>query len=233
MRAVEQAFVERGCPKVNLLVRSTNAAVLDFYRRLGYAADDAIPLGKRLIPDSPSPARVVSVSLNHTHAFSKPLATDINLLEGEGVEGDAHCGVTVKHRSRVRQDPTRPNLRQVHLLHAELFAELAAKGHGVSPGALGENIATSGIALLDLPTGTELRLGESAVVRLTGLRNPCVQIDRFQAGLMSAVLDRRADGALVRKAGVMGVVVRGGTVRPGDSIGIVLPDGPLVPLERV
>ena len=178
-------------------------------------------------------AKVVSVSLNRAHEFSKPLASEITLLVGQGVEGDAHCGVTVKHRSRVKQDPTQPNLRQVHLLHAELFEELAAKGHTVLPGALGENITTSGIALLELPVGTELSLGDGAVVRLTGLRNPCVQIDQFQTGLMSAVLDRTAEGELVRKAGVMSVVLRGGIIRPGDSISIALPAKPHVRLERV
>jgi len=179
-------------------------------------------------------AKVVSVSLNQAHEFSKPPASEISLLVGQGVEGDAHCGVTVKHRSRVRQDPTQPNLRQVHLLHAELFKELAAKGHAVSPGALGENIATFGIALLELPVGTELSLGDDgAVVRLTGLRNPCVQIDQFRPGLMSAVLDRTPAGELVRKAGVMSIVIRGGVVRPGDLISIVLPAKPHVRLERV
>lgn len=179
-------------------------------------------------------AKVVSVSLKRSHEFSKSLASEIKLLVGQGVEGDAHCGETVKHRSRVKLDPTQPNLRQVHLLHAELFEELAAKGHAVSPGALGENIATSGIALLELPVGTELSLGDGgAVVRLTGLRNPCVQIDQFQSGLMSAVLDRTAEGELVRKAGVMSVVIRGGIVRPGDSISIALPAKPHVRLERV
>ena len=186
-------------------------------------------------PDISTPmnAKVVSVSLNRSHEFSKPLASEIKLLAGQGVEGDAHCGVTVKHRSRVKQDPTQPNLRQVHLLHAELFEELAAKGHAVSPGELGENITTSGIVLLELPVGTELSLGDGAVVRLTGLRNPCVQIDQFQPGLMSAVLDRTAEGELVRKAGVMSVVIRGGSVRPGDSITIALPANPHVRLERV
>jgi MOSC domain-containing protein YiiM len=179
-------------------------------------------------------AKVVNVSLNRAHEFSKPLASEITLLAGQGVDGDAHCGVTVKHRSRVKKDPTQPNLRQVHLLHAELFEELAAKGHAVSPGALGENIATFGIALLELPVGTELSLGDDgAVVRLTGLRNPCVQIDQFRPGLMSAVLDRTPAGELVRKAGVMSIVIRGGVVRPGDLISIVLPAKPHVRLERV
>ena len=142
-------------------------------------------------------------------------------------------GVTVKHRSRVAEDPTQPNLRQVHLIHAELFAELNAKGFSVTSGELGENIATSGIALLELPVGTELRLGESAVVRLTGLRNPCKQLDHLQPGLMSAVLDRSANGALVRKAGVMGIVLNGGVVRPGDAIHVTLPAEPHRDLERV
>lgn len=178
-------------------------------------------------------ASVVTVSLNHAHAFSKPIAPKITLLVGQGVEGDAHCGVTVKHRSRVRRDPTQPNLRQVHLLHTELFHELATKGYSVLSGDLGENIATSGIALLELPAGTELHLGESAVVKLTGLRNPCVLIDQFQSGLMSAVIDRTPQGNLVLKAGVISVVVRGGIVRPGDPISITLPTRPHARLERV
>ena len=177
--------------------------------------------------------KVVVVGLSRTHAFSKSPAPQITLLAGQGIEGDAHCGVTVKHQSRVKQDPTQPNLRQVHLLPTELFDELAAKGHAVAPGDLGENIATAGIALLALPVGAELRLGDSAVVRLTGLRNPCAQIDRFQRGLMDAVLGRTADGALILKAGVMGIVVRGGVVRPGDAIEVTLPAEPHRPLERV
>ena len=178
-------------------------------------------------------AQVVNVSRSGSHSFSKPVAGAITLLAGLGVEGDAHCGVTVKHRSRVAQDPTQPNLRQVHLLHSELFDELTAKGFDVAPGALGENVATAGIALLALPVGTELQLGASAVVRLTGLHNPCVQLDRFQPGLMAAVLGRTAQGALVRKAGVMAIVVRGGPVRAGDTIRIALPAGPHRALERV
>ena len=176
---------------------------------------------------------IVSVSLNRAHTFSKNVEPQVTLLVGQGIEGDAHCGVTVKHRSRVRQDPAQPNLRQVHLLHIELFEELAAKGYSVSPGDLGENIATSGIALLALPVGTELRLGASAVVRLTGLRNPCLQIDHFQQGLKSAVLDRTREGSLVRKAGVMSVVVQGGVVRAGDSISITMPAKPYALLEVV
>ena len=177
--------------------------------------------------------QIVFVGLSRTHAFSKLLMPQITLLAGQGIEGDAHCGVTVKHQSRVKQDPTQPNLRQVHLLPTELFDELAAKGQAVAPGDLGENIATAGIALLALPVGAELRLGDSAVVRLTGLRNPCAQIDRFQRGLMDAVLCRTADGALILKAGVMGIVVRGGVVRPGDAIEVTLPAEPHRVLERV
>jgi MOSC domain-containing protein YiiM len=177
-------------------------------------------------------ARIVSVSRSGTHEFSKPAMTGIHLLAGLGIEGDAHCGVTVKHRSRVAQDPTQPNLRQVHLLHAELFDELAAKGLPLAAGELGENVTTRGIALLDLPTDTQIRLGESAVVRITGLRNPCAQIERHRSGLLAAVLDR-VDGRLVRKAGVMAVVLEGGIVRPGDALTITLPAGPHRRLERV
>ena len=153
----------------------------------------------------------------------------IRLLAGLGVEGDAHAGVTVKHRSRVRRDPSQPNLRQVHLVHAELFDELRDKGFGVTPGDIGENVTTRGIDLLALPTGTRLRLGDAAMVEITGLRNPCVQLDTFQKGLMAATLDKDANGNLIRKAGVMSVVLAGGEVRPGDPITVELPAGAAPP----
>ena len=177
--------------------------------------------------------RVVSVSLASGHAFSKPCVDAIELIAGVGVRGDAHAGASVRHRSRVRKDPSAPNLRQVHLVHRELFDELATKGFAVGPGDIGENIATEGIDLLGLPTGTRLYLGDEAVVEVTGLRNPCTQLDDFEPGLMAAVLDRTPDGALVRKAGIMSVVALGGVVRPGDSIRAVLPDPPHRALERV
>lgn len=166
---------------------------------------------------------VVSVSSNAVHGFSKAVAPEIRLVAGLGVEGDAHQGVTVKHRSRVARDPTQPNLRQVHLVHAELLSELAPKGFTVAPGDIGENVLTSGIDLLALPRGARLRLGAEAVVEITGLRNPCSQLDKFQPGLMAATLDRDADGGLVRKAGVMAVVLHGGAVRAGDGIELELP----------
>jgi MOSC domain-containing protein YiiM len=178
-------------------------------------------------------AQVCAVHSSRDHTFSKSSAECIQLLAGLGVEGDAHCGVTVQHRSRVAQDPTQPNLRQVHLMHAELFAELASQGFAVSPGALGENITTLGVDLLALPTDTELYIGATARVRVTGLRNPCVQLDRFQAGLMPALLGRAADGRLLRKAGVMAVVVASGPVYPGDAIELRLPAPPHRLLERV
>ena len=177
-------------------------------------------------------AEVLAVSAGATHDFSKPPLPRITLLEGLGVEGDAHCGATVKHRSRVARDPHQPNLRQVHLIQAELFAELAARGYRVAPGQMGENITTRGLDLLALPVDTVLRFG-AAAVRLTGLRNPCHQIDRFQRGLMAAVLDRAADGSLVRKAGVMAVVVEGGTVMVGDTIEVMLPVTPHRGLQPV
>ncbi|MCO6416214.1 MOSC domain-containing protein [Siccirubricoccus sp. KC 17139] len=154
-------------------------------------------------------------------------------MAGLGVAGDAHAGVTVQHRSRVRAGPGQPNLRQVHLMQSELFAELAAKGFRVAAGELGENVTTEGIDLLALPTGAVLHLGEAARVEVTGLRNPCGQIERFQPGLLAAVLDRDAAGGLVRKAGIMGVVLAGGTVRPGDAIRVTLPALPHRKLERV
>lgn len=177
--------------------------------------------------------RVASVSAGRAHDFSKPRHEQIRLLVGLGVEGDAHLGVTVQHLSRVARDPSQPNLRQVHLIHGELHAELAAAGFAIRAGDMGENVTTAGLDLLSLPTGTRLRLGPDAVVEVTGLRNPCVQLDRFAPGLLAAVLDRDAAGALVRKAGVMAVVVSGGDVRAQDLIEVELPDGPHRPLEPV
>ena len=176
---------------------------------------------------------VVAVSISATHSFSKPNVDCIRLLAGLGVEGDAHAGETVKHRSRVRRDPTAPNLRQVHLIHSELHHELQQVGFVVLPGEIGENVTTRGINLLALPTGTVLRLGDEAVVEVTGLRNPCHQLDDFQPGLMAAVLDRDKAGNLVRKAGVMAVVIAGGEVRVGDTIRVELPSEPYRPLEPV
>jgi MOSC domain-containing protein YiiM len=178
-------------------------------------------------------ASVSAVCRSGEHSFSKAVVTYIRLLEGLGVENDAHQGRTVKHRSRVAKDPTQPNLRQVHLIHRELLDELAGKGFAVLPGEMGENITTQGIDLLGLPIGARLAIGAEAVVEVTGLRNPCGQIETFRNGLLSAVLDRDGSGAIVRKAGVMGIVVAGGIVRAGDGIGISLPEPPHRRLEVV
>ena len=176
---------------------------------------------------------VTAVSSNGEYSFTKPNRESITLLAGLGVEGDVHAGVTVKHRSRVAQDPTQPNLRQVHLIHEELFAEVGEAGFTVEPGHLGENITTKGLDLLGLPVGTLLRVGGEAVVELTGLRNPCLQIDRFQNGLLKQVVGRDEAGNVLRKAGVMSVVRTGGVVRPGDLIEVELPAEPHRPLDRV
>jgi MOSC domain-containing protein YiiM len=178
-------------------------------------------------------AVVTAVSRDGRHRFSKHPADSIRLLVGLGVEGDAHSGRTVQHLSRKRWDPSKPNLRQVHLIHAELHDELAEQGFALTPGDMGENVTTRGVDLLGLPTGTTLRLGTDAVVEITGLRNPCVQLDRFADGLMAAVLDRAEDGSVIRKAGVMGVVLAEGEVRVGDPVTIQLPDGPHRPLSTV
>jgi MOSC domain-containing protein YiiM len=177
--------------------------------------------------------RVVAVSRSETHSFSKYNQPAIQLLEGLGVEGDAHAGTTVKHRSRVARDPRQPNFRQVHLIHAELHEELNGSGFNVSAGQMGENITSQGIDLLGLPTGTRLRLGDEAIIEITGLRTPCAQLDQIQVGLMAAVLGRDEQGKLIRKAGVMAVVVAGGLVRPGDAITIELPPTPHRPLEPI
>ncbi|MFR0357086.1 MOSC domain-containing protein [Streptomyces sediminimaris] len=176
---------------------------------------------------------VSAVSSNGVYAFTKPNRESITLLAGLGVEGDVHAGTTVKHRSRMRRDPSQPNLRQVHLIHEELFDEVRAAGFEVAPGQLGENVTTRGIDLLGLPAGTLLRLGEDAVVEVTGLRNPCPQIDGFRQGLLKRVVGRDADGTVRRRAGIMSVVVTGGVVRPGDPVEAELPDGPHRPLEVV
>jgi MOSC domain-containing protein YiiM len=176
---------------------------------------------------------VTAVSCSPTHTFSKQNQERIRLLTGLGIEGDAHLGETVKHRSRVARDPSQPNLRQVHLIHVELHDELQRTGFVVSAGQMGENITTRGIDLLRLPTGTRLHLGGTAVVEVTGLRNPCLQLDHFQAGLMAAVLSHDEHGMLIRKAGIMAIVVAGGEVRPGDVIIVELPPEPHRSLEPV
>jgi MOSC domain-containing protein YiiM len=178
-------------------------------------------------------AHVAAVHRSAGYTFSKPTTRQIELVAGLGVAGDVHAGTTVRHRSRVARDPTQPNLRQVHLIHAELHDELATRGFDVGAGAMGENVTTRGIDLLGLACGTRLHLGDDAIVEVTGLRNPCAQLDRLLPGLMAAVLDRDDDGALVRKAGIMGVVVHGGFVAPGDHIAVVAPDGPFVALAPV
>ncbi len=179
------------------------------------------------------PGSVVAVSRSAEHRFSKQVVTEVRLVPGLGVAEDAHAGATVQHLSRKRRDPAQANLRQVHLISAELLDDLAERGFPVSPGAIGENITTRDVDLLGLPTGAVLRLGATAVVQVTGLRNPCVQLDWFSPGLMQAVLRREADGTLVRLAGVMGVVLAGGAVRSGDPVAVELPDGEPRPLEPV
>jgi MOSC domain-containing protein YiiM len=176
---------------------------------------------------------VAAVSSNATYSFSKPNRDSITLIAGHGVAGDVHAGATVKHRFRMRKDPSQPNLRQVHLIHEELFAEVAEAGFEVAAGLLGENVTTRGVDLLGLPAKTLLHLGDEAVVEVTGLRNPCAQIDGFQRGLMKEVVGRDADGAVRFRSGIMGVVVTGGVVRPGDPVKVELPDGPHRPLDVV
>ncbi|QJB69407.1 MOSC domain-containing protein [Parasphingorhabdus halotolerans] len=176
---------------------------------------------------------VVSVNRDKLHQFSKASGRQITLVTGKGVLGDAHCGETVQHRSRVAKDPSQPNLRQVHLIHEELFAELREKGFAIAPGDLGENITTRNIDLLGLPRGTKLKIGADAIIEITGLRNPCLQLDRFSKGLMQAVLSRDENSQLIRKAGVMAIVERGGTISIGDQINLELPPAPRIALNVV
>jgi MOSC domain-containing protein YiiM len=176
---------------------------------------------------------VAAVCRSPTHSMTKPVAERIRLIAGLGIEGDAHQGATVKHLSRLLRFAATPNLRQVHLIHAELFDELGAAGFAVSAGLMGENVTTRGVDLLRLPTGARLHLGAKAVVAVTGLRNPCRQLNKLQRGLMQATLARDEDGRLIRKAGIMAVVVAGGEVREGDPIAIELPPEPYAPLAPV
>ncbi|HEY1111407.1 MAG TPA: MOSC domain-containing protein [Opitutaceae bacterium] len=176
---------------------------------------------------------VVAVSRSGTHSFSKQAEPGIRLIPGHGVEGDAHAGATVKHRSRVALNPLQPNLRQVHLLQAELHEELKGSGVGIAPGMLGENVTTRGLDLLGLPVGARLHLGGSAIVEVRGLRSPCAQIEHFRAGLLAAVVSRDEHGKTVLKTGVMGIVVDGGDVAPGDAIRVELPLPPHLPLEKI
>ena len=177
--------------------------------------------------------KVIAVAKDEGHNFSKKIVPEIEIIAGLGVDGDAHLGETVKHRSRVRVDPTQPNLRQVHLIHSELFDEVSEKGFSVKPADLGENITTEGVNLLGLPRHAVLEIGEHVRLEVTGLRNPCAQIDNFQKGLLSAVLEKGPNGELIRKSGIMTVVLTGGHVRAGDAINIRLPNPPFMPLERV
>ncbi len=178
-------------------------------------------------------AIVEAVHASAKHTLKKQSAAGIRLLAGLGVEGDAHAGETVQHRSRVARNPSEPNLRQVHLIHAELHESLRERGFAVCAGQMGENITTRGLDILGLPSGARLHLGSEAVVEITGLRNPCAQLDTIESGLMAAVLDRDQEGRLIRKAGVMGVVLTGGEVRPNDPITVELPAEPHRPLEPV
>lgn len=177
--------------------------------------------------------KVLVVSKSENHSFSKYNCDQITLVKGLGVEGDAHKGERVKHRSRVAQDPDQPNLRQVHLIHSELFEELRTKGFEVKAGDMGENITTAGLDLLSLPRNSVLHVGAEAKVLVTGLRNPCAQLDNFLPGLLKAVLDKDEEGELVRKAGIMGIVLEGGKISPGDDIVVEMPEGAFEKLERV
>ena len=189
--------------------------------------------GNRAVGVTANPAVVVSVNRDAGHHFSKPSRADIRLVAGLGIEGDAHFGETVQHLSRKKRDPGAPNLRQVHLIHRELFDEMAADGFVVEPGDMGENVTTQGVDLLGLPRGSRLAIGDDAVVEITGLRNPCQQINAFQQGLMKQMVGTDADGRVVRRSGVMAIVVEGGLVRPGDVITVRLPAGVPEPLGVV
>jgi MOSC domain-containing protein YiiM len=176
---------------------------------------------------------VIALHVSSLHLFSKQEKSSLNLLQGLGIEGDAHMGATVKHRSRVATDPSQPNLRQVHLLHMEMIEDICSKGFDIKPGNVGENITTHGVDLINLPRHTRLHVGSTVILSVTGLRNPCSQLDNFQAGLTQAFLGKSADGKLIRKAGIMAIVLERGIVCQGDEIRVELPSLPHYVLERV
>ena len=180
-----------------------------------------------------SGGRVESLSQSATYTFAKRPVPRARFLAGLGLEGDVHSGRTVKHRSRVAADPSQPNLRQVHLIHGELLDELTTAGYEVRPGSMGENVLTRGIDLLGLSTGTHLHLGDTVVLEVTGLRNPCVQLNGIGEGLLKRLAYRDESGELVRLAGIMAVVLAEGEVRQGDGIRVESPEGPHRPLEKV
>lgn len=176
---------------------------------------------------------VFALCRSSTHTMSKPKVSSLRILKGLGVDGDAHQGLTVKHRSRVARDPNQPNLRQVHLIHSELHDELSFKGFNITEGQMGENITTRGLDLLSLPKGTRLHIGKTVILEVTGLRNPCHQLDGLQQGLMQAVLDKDSQGNVIRRAGIMAIVLEGGEIFPGDEIKVTLPPEPYQGLEVV
>jgi hypothetical protein len=178
-------------------------------------------------------ASVLAVARDAGHNFSKPVCDSINVVTGLGVEGDAHYGKLIQHLYRIKKEPNDPNLRQIHLIHRELHEELLAKGFDIAPGDMGENVTTQGIDLLGLPRGTVLKFGEEAAVEITGLRNPCYQLNHFREGLMKACLDKAEDGSVIFKSGIMGIILKDGTIKPGDQIRVELPDGPHTPLDLV
>jgi MOSC domain-containing protein YiiM len=168
---------------------------------------------------------VVSVNSSPTGGIGKDPQPQITLVANHGVEGDFHAGANVRHRSRAASTPEAPNLRQVHLIHSELFDEVAALGIDVKPGQMGENITTRGLSILDLTVGTRLHVGESAVIEITGLRNPCKQLNDIDKRLLGEVARKLEDGTIMRKAGIMGIVLEGGVIRPGDAIRAEVAEG--------
>lgn len=175
---------------------------------------------------------VIAVASDSKHNIIKPIRESVRLIAGWGVEGDAHAGKTVQHRYDKRRNPDAPNLRQVHLMHSELFDQVSGLGLSVKPGQMGENITTRHIDILNLPRGTQLRIGE-AVIEITGLRNPCKYLNQIAPGLLKACLGKHEDGTNFPHSGVMGVILADGEVKAGDEIHIITPPKPHERLKPV
>ncbi|SRR6266446_5986019 len=169
----------------------------------------------------PMSGRVIAVCCNPEPDLPKPVVDAVHLIENWGVEGDYHAGSLVRHRYLAKKDPTRPNMRQVLLMDAAVFAELAQNDIHIGPGMMGENITIEGMAMMQLAVGTRLAIG-SAIVEVTERRSPCYQLNGIDPRLLKAVA-RKQDGQAIFKAGIMAQILQGGWVRAGDLVKVLSP----------
>lgn len=169
----------------------------------------------------PVGGKVIAVCCNPEPGLPKPVVDTVHLIENWGVEGDYHAGPLVRHRYLAKKDPTKPNMRQVLLMDAVVFADLAQNDIHIGPGMMGENITIEGLAVMQLAVGTRLAIG-SAVVEVTERRSPCYQLNGIDPRLLKAVVTKQ-DGQAIFKAGIMTRILQGGWVRAGDLVKVLSP----------